>query len=89
MMIGRFIFGLGGDCMTVGQSAIISSWFKGNELNFAFGLRLSVARLAATINGPVEDWASNAYSVGFGLMIGFGICVLSLIFVLCLVIIDY
>ena len=89
MMIGRFIFGLGGECMTVGQSAIVSSWFKGNELNFAFGLRLSVARLGATINGPVENWASDAYSVGFGLMIGFGICVLSLIFALCLVIVDY
>ena len=58
MMIGRFIFGLGGECMTVGQSAIVSSWFKGNELNFAFGLRLSVARLGATINGPVEEWAA-------------------------------
>ena len=27
MMIGRFIFGLGGESMTVAQSAIVSSWF--------------------------------------------------------------
>lgn len=27
MMTGRFIFGLGGECMTVAQSAIVSAWF--------------------------------------------------------------
>ena len=89
MMIGRFIFGLGGENMTVGQSAIISSWFKGNELNFAFGLNLSVARLGSTINGPVENWAAENHSVGYGLMIGFGICIFSLIVAVCLVFIDW
>ena len=89
MMIGSFIFGLGGENMTVGQSAIISSWFKGNELNFAFGLNLSVARLGSTINGPVENWAADTHSVGFGLMIGLAICVFSLIIAFCLVFIDY
>ena len=88
MMIGRFIFGLGGENMTVGQSSIISSWFKGNELNFAFGLNLSVARLGSAINGPVENAAANAHSVGFGLFLGFGVCVFSLCIAICLVIID-
>jgi len=27
MMLGRFIFGLGGESMTVAQSAIVSAWF--------------------------------------------------------------
>ena len=53
-MLGRFIFGLGGECMTVAQSAIVSSWFAGKELSFAFGLNLSVARIGSSINGPVE-----------------------------------
>ena len=29
MLAGRVVFGLGGACMSVGQSAIISNWFKG------------------------------------------------------------
>ena len=89
MMIGRFVFGLGGENMTVGQSAIISNWFKGNELNFAFGLNLSVARLGSTINGPVENWAAETHSVGFGLMIGLAICIFSLVVAFCLVAIDW
>ena len=53
MILGRFVFGLGGECMTVAQSAIVSQWFKGNELQFAFGVNLSVARVGSFINGPV------------------------------------
>lgn len=75
--------------MTVGQMAVITRWFKGRELNFAFGLNLSVARLGSSINGPVENWAAASHSVGFGLMIGFVICIFSLIIALCLVAVDY
>lgn len=27
MLLGRLIFGLGGECLVVGQSAFISAWF--------------------------------------------------------------
>jgi len=60
MMAGRLIFGFGGENMTVGQMAVITSWFKGAELNFAFGLNLSVARLGSSVNGPVENWAAES-----------------------------
>lgn len=53
MLAGRFVFGLGGECMTVAQSAIVTAWFKGAELAFAFGINLSVARVGSFINGPV------------------------------------
>jgi len=56
MMIGRFIFGLGGESMTVCQSAIVASWFQGKELSFAFGINLSIARIGSSINGPVESY---------------------------------
>ena len=45
MIAGRVIFGMGGECMGVAQSSIISVWFKGKELAFALGLNLSVGRL--------------------------------------------
>jgi hypothetical protein len=28
ILLGRFIFGLGGESLCVGQSAIVSIWFK-------------------------------------------------------------
>lgn len=58
-------------------------------MNFAFGLNLSVARLGSTINGPVENAAADAHSVGYGLMIGFGVCLFSLCVAIGLVSIDY
>lgn len=88
MMVGRFIFGLGGESMTVAQSAIVSSWFAGKELSFAFGINLSVARIGSSINGPVETSLANNVSVGFALLVGFFICCFSLVMGFLLVGID-
>ena len=89
MMLGRFIFGLGGESMTVAQSAIVSSWFQGKELSFAFGINLSVARIGSSINGPVETALGNNQGLGFALLVGFFICCFSLVMAFLLVGIDY
>ena len=74
--------------MTVSQSAIVSSWFQGKELSFAFGINLSVARIGSSINGPVETYYADNYSVGTALLVGFFICCFSLIMAFLLVGID-
>ena len=88
MMLGRFVFGLGGESMTVSQSAIVSNWFQGKELSFAFGINLSVARIGSSINGPVETYYADNVSVGFALLVGFFICCFSLLMAFLLVGID-
>ena len=60
VIAGRVIFGLGGECMTVSQSCIVSQWFKGKELAFAFGVNLSISRLGSVINGIVEPRIAGA-----------------------------
>lgn len=50
MLVGRVVFGLGGESMSVAQSAIVSVWFKGKELAFALGINLSVSRLGSVLN---------------------------------------
>jgi len=47
------LFALGGECMSVAQSAIVSVWFRGKELNLALGLNVSIARLAGVVNGII------------------------------------
>lgn len=89
MMIGRFIFGLGGESMTVAQSSIVAAWFQGKELSFAFGINLSVARVGSSINGPVETIVADNSSVGNALMLGFIICLFSLVMAFLLVYIDW
>eukprot|EP00117_Sycon_ciliatum_P049685 scpid55234/ scgid0410/ Major facilitator superfamily domain-containing protein 1 len=50
MQIGRFVFGLGGENLAVAQNTYAVSWFKGRELNMAFGLQLSFSRMGSTVN---------------------------------------
>ena len=79
MLVGRFIFGLGAECQFVCKSAIISQWFKGKELAFAFGINLSFSRLGSVGASLVEPRVADAVSVGAALWIGFGLCVFSIL----------
>ena len=86
--MGRVIFGLGGECMSVSQSAIVSNWFKGKELSFAFGLTLCVARLGSVLNGVTVSRMASSHGVGFALYIGAMICCLSFVCAIVLAAID-
>ena len=88
MLLGRFIFGVGGDSFFVGKSAIISSWFKGNEVAFAFGLSLSVGRVGAVLNGLIVPKVALSLGVPYSLYLGFGACLVSAIGTICLVLLD-
>ena len=51
---GRVLFGLGGECLGVAQSAFTAKFFKGNELAFAFGIALSFSRIGSAVNLDIE-----------------------------------
>lgn len=90
MLVGRVVFGLGGECMSVAQSAIISQWFKGKELGFALGLNLTVARLASVVGGIITPALikSDDGLIDSTMWVGMGLCVFSLIAGVLLVAID-
>lgn len=79
MLVGRVIFGMGGECMCVAQSAIVSTWFKGSELAFAYGINLSVSRLGSVLNSSIVPSIYASKGLGPALMVGFAVCVYSLI----------
>ena len=54
MLFGRIIFGLGGESLNTTQYAIIVQWFAMNELGFAMGLCLSLARLGNVMNDVIS-----------------------------------
>lgn len=54
LLIGRIIFGLGGECLNTTQNAMIVQWFSANEISFAMGICLSVARLGNVINDVIS-----------------------------------
>jgi MFS family permease len=79
MLAGRVVFGFGGECMSVAQSAIVSIWFKGKELAFALGLNLSVARLGSVVNAAIVPSVYDTSGLGAALAVGFALCVLGLL----------
>ncbi|XP_019850662.1 PREDICTED: major facilitator superfamily domain-containing protein 1-like [Amphimedon queenslandica] len=87
MLVGRFVFGLGGESLAVAQNAYAVLWFKGKELNFVFGALLSISRVGSTVNMNVNQKMFDTFDgihskpvrLGVVLLVGFGFCIFSLI----------
>lgn len=61
MATGRAVLGLGAESMIVGVTVILAKWFKGKELSFAFGVNLTIARLASVAADNSPTWARQAF----------------------------
>ena len=88
MIVGRIIFGMGGESMGVAQSSIVSVWFKGKELAFALGVNMSISRLGSVMNAAIVPTVYDQNGLGPALMVGFLICCFSLANAFGLVFID-
>jgi hypothetical protein len=40
MQFSRFVFGMGGESLSVAQNTYASAWFSGDALNMVFGLQV-------------------------------------------------
>ncbi|KAJ3076142.1 hypothetical protein HDU98_005561 [Podochytrium sp. JEL0797] len=57
-LVGRFLFGVGGESLVVIQGCLMAGIFEGEELAFALGLNLCVSRLGSVANAilsPILD----------------------------------
>lgn len=80
---------LGGECLSVSQSSVVSKWFRGKELAFALGLNLSVSRLGSVLNNAiVPPVYAETENFGTAFLVGFIICIFSLICGICIIILD-
>jgi MFS family permease len=61
MIAGRTVLGLGAESMIVGVTTALAKWFKGKELSFAFGINLTIARLASVAADNSPTWANRAF----------------------------
>src|SRR6266496_390614 len=67
MIAGRTVLGLGAESMIVAVTTALAKWFKGKELSFAFGINLTIARLASVAADNSPTWANRAlYPAGPG-----------------------
>ncbi len=80
LYVGMFFFGAGSETLIIAQSSIISRWFKGKELAFAFGIALTVSRLGSLFSYNTEALIADYFGhYSFALWAGLIFCVLSLL----------
>lgn len=87
-VLGRFVFGLGGESLTVVQNTFVIRWFEGPYMALVFGLVLAFARVGSSVNFAVTPGLASS-GVPFSVWFGLGTCTLSLIMCILLVILDY
>ncbi len=61
MVAGRTVLGLGAESMIVAVTTALAKWFKGKELSFAFGVNLTIARLASVAADNSPTWAKSSF----------------------------
>ena len=61
MVAGRTVLGLGAESMIVAVTTALAKWFKGKELSFAFGVNLTIARLASVAADNSPTWAKGTF----------------------------
>ncbi|KAI7829849.1 major facilitator superfamily domain-containing protein [Gamsiella multidivaricata] len=85
MLVGRAIFGIGGESCGVAQASITTTQFRGQELAFALGLNLCMARFGSVVNAIVTPWVEQEWGVPTAVWIGTLSCVASFLSAITLV----
>jgi nitrate/nitrite transporter NarK len=78
ILMGRIVFGLGGENCGVVQSKICCKWFKKREVAFALSMATAVSRAGSAANSFITPKLYNG-NLGFPLLVSDMICILSLI----------
>lgn len=75
MVLGRVMYGLGGESLGVAQSTFISRWFtKESGMSFAFGICLCVSRTCASFNFLFAPILATKFGVVATVYIGSVLC---------------
>jgi len=87
-LVGRFVFGLGGESLTVAQNTYTARWFTGRQLALAFGLVLSFSRIGSSVNFVVTPYLTDL-GVPTAIWFGGATCVFSFMACVILAVLDY
>jgi len=71
MLLGRVVFGFGGESVTVATSTLLAIWFQDKELALALGINLGVSRLGGVANNFLSPifWTENHIALWMGAII--------------------
>ncbi|KAJ3183989.1 hypothetical protein HDU85_001840 [Gaertneriomyces sp. JEL0708] len=77
MLMGRILFGVGGESIGVVQASITTAWFRGKELAFALGLNLCIARLGSVVNANLSPRIEKLWTCSGAVWVGGITCYIS------------
>jgi hypothetical protein len=72
MLIGRFIFGMGGESINNTVTVMVTQWFT-TDISLALSINLTFTRIGAILNDLIspsivnKDDISSAYAAGVGM----------------------
>ena len=65
MLIGRVIFGFGGETINITQNIMLIKWFKKEELSFPFAITITVSRLGSVLNDVASPQLANVSKLDY------------------------
>jgi len=77
ILIGRIVFSIGGESLSVAQSTFCSKWFKGKDLSLSFGITLSFARIGSFANLVITPRLAASAGIPFAVWFGTITCAVS------------
>lgn len=78
LILGRIVFGLGGESLSVAQSAFVARWFKGRRgMALAFGITISFSRVGSSFNFLFSPVIAKRWGVEAATMSGTAACLVS------------
>ncbi len=88
ILLGRVIFGFGGETLSASMSTVLAQWFKGKELAFSMGINLSISRLGSVINDVASTPLASALGVPGAFLFGAALLLLGVLFAGVMFLID-
>ncbi|CAD2215472.1 Major Facilitator Superfamily, putative [Angomonas deanei] len=89
ILCARVLYGLGGESLSVAQSAFVARWFKtGRGMSLAFGVSISTSRIGSSLNFILSPLLAGRYGVATASLAGVLACAASLIACIVLVAAD-
>lgn len=90
MLAARLLFGLGGESLSVAQSALVARWFRGGRgMALAFGITISFSRVGSSFNFLFSTRFAQAYGINVAVLMGVIACTFSLLACFVLIFMDY
>jgi MFS family permease len=88
ILLGRVIFGVGGETLSASISTVLAQWFKGKELALSMGVSLSISRLGSVLNDVASTPLASAVSVPGAFLCGAALLLLGILFTGVMFVVD-